>query len=563
MKSPRRRSAGVIACAGVAALGLWAPGLLAASAASAPEPTMAYTVVKGDTLIGVRDRLLVPSAPWVVLQRINRVPDPRRLQPGSTLQLPLSLLREKDVNAAVVTVHGQVLVQRRGASTPLTLSNGESLLAGDLVITGAQSSAGLSFEDGAQLLLRPDSRLLIERLTRVPPLGPTRTELQLEAGSADTRVPVPASGAARSRLQMRTPVVNLGVRGTEFRTLAAGERAQTEVLQGRVAAARPAGAGPGVVVDAGFGVVATARGVGLPRALLPAPDLAGAPALIERLPLRLPWQPLAGATGYRAQVFSTEGSVLRLEGLFPTPQAQWADDLPDGQYELRVRAADAEGLEGRDAAWPFRLKARPEPPFITEPRAGTQVTSESVRFQWTRSAASTRYALQVSDSPSFEPLRLNRADLTQTEVDLLLPIGTHHWRVASVRGDDDRGPWSDAQTVTRVPPPPPIPPAPPAAALPQTTSDGLLLVWPRVPAAGARYALQVSRDAGFQTLLADEITDQPQWLLRSPEPGLYFVRVRTVAPDGLKGPFGATQQLDVPRSALWWLLVPAVLLLLL
>ena len=100
---------------------------------------MAYTVAKGDTLIGVRDRLLVPGAPWVVLQRINRVRDPRRLQPGSTLQLPLSLLREKDVLAAVVTVHGQVLVQRRGASTPLTLSNGESLLAGDLIITDRKS----------------------------------------------------------------------------------------------------------------------------------------------------------------------------------------------------------------------------------------------------------------------------------------------------------------------------------------------------------------------------------------------------------------------------------------
>ena len=569
MKCSSRRIACVLLITGASGLGFVASAPLAAPASTAnAEPMLDYTVEPGDTLIGIRDRLLVPGTGWKVLQRINRVQDPRRLRPGSTLRLPLSLMREQDSQARLSGVVGPVTVLRRGAATPQPLASGDVLQPGDRVNTGARASAVIAFEDGTRVLLRPDSQLLVERITRVQPAGPGRTELQLESGSADTQVPVPEGKTPRSRVRLRTPVVNLGVRGTDFRTQASAARAQVEVLQGRVGAA--AGAAAAVNVDGGFGAVATERGVGAPRALLPAPDLSGTATLLERLPLKFVWPNQAGAAAYRAQVHAADGSLLLLDGLVTAPQVQWPD-LPDGSYELRVRAADSLGLEGRDARSSFRLKARPEPPFTVEPRAGVQTAEDPVRFRWSRSASAERYVLQVSDTPGFETLREERQDVDDTEVQIELPLGTHHWRVASVRGlkegaDQDRGPWSDVQAFTRVPPPPPPPPpppGPPGQAVPQSTSDGVLMSWPQVPLPGARYNVQVSRDPGFQTLLADEVTAQPQWLLRSPEPGLYHVRVRTIGVNQQPGPFGATQQLEVPRSALWWLLLPAVLLLLL
>lgn len=550
-----------------AALGLVLAPLAGAAAPVAVSAvdgdTVDHVVAPGDTLIGLRDRLLQPGTPWSVIQRLNRVADPRRLKPGSTLRLPLALMRDQPSQAQVPWVSGRVSVQRRGSGNTEALTAGAVLLTGDLVTTGAQSSAAIAFEDGTQLLLRPDSRLLIERITRVQPQGPGRSQLQLESGGADAQVPVPSGGAPRNRVDVRTPVVNLGVRGTDFRAQANGARAQLEVLSGQVAAAPPAArAGTAETrVDGGFGVVASGTGVGRPRALLPAPDTSAVPALVERLPLRLPFAPLAGAKAYRAQVFDADGGALRLDGLFDAAQAQWSDDLPDGRYELRLRAADAEGLEGRDARFAFRVKARPEPPFLSEPRPGAALTTESVRFRWARNASASRYALQVSDTPGFERPRVDRADLTDTEADILLPLGTYHWRVASVRGTDDRGPWSDAQTVLRVPPPPP-PPSPPVLAPPQSTSDGLLLAWPKAPREGTRYGVQVSRDPAFTTLLADEVTSQPQYLLRKPEPGTYHIRVRSIDADGLQGPFGSPQLVEVPRQLPWWLLVPALLMLL-
>lgn len=73
----------------------------------------------------------------------------------------------------------------------------------------------------------------------------------------------------------------------------------------------------------------------------------------------------------------------------------------------------------------------------------------------------------------------------------------------------------------------------------------------------------MARDAAFALpLVRDETVAEPQLLLRDPEPGTYHVRVKTIDADGFAGPFGQTQQVDVPRSKWWWLLLPAVLLLL-
>lgn len=519
---------------------------------AAPGETWSYVVEPGDTLIGLCNRLLVPGADWRVLQRLNRTANPRRLMPGSTLRIPVDLMATQDLAAEVLHTQGETWVQRRGAGDRQPLPAGSLLDAGDLVATGAQSSAVIRFDDGARLLLRPNSRLRLDRSVRRGPSERREIELQLQSGSADTQVPAASSRPLRTQLQIRTPVVNLAVRGTDFRTQTTDQRTLLEVLEGRVAAAT-------ALVDGGFGTVATAAGAAPGRALLPPPDLAGVPERVERLPLDLGWAAMPGAAAYRAQVYDTaDDARLRLDGLFAEPQARWPDDLPDGRYELRLRAADADGVEGRDANARFTLKARPEPPFVTEPGTRARTADETIVLRWTRNPAASRYRLQLADTPDFQPVRLERSDLVDTELRLDLPLGTHHWRLASVRGADDSGPWGDVQTVTRLALPPPPPAMPPQAA-----AEGVRLAWAQSPRASTTYRVQVARDSGFTDLVADERTDQASWLLPSPEPGTYHVRVRTIDADGLAGAFGSAQQFDVPRTFAWWWLLPVVVLLLL
>ncbi len=515
-----------------------------------------YRVQQGDTLFA----LLRDGADWQSVQRANNISDPKRLQPGSLLRIPAHLLREQPAVAEVVHAYGDVTVTRASTETALPLASGENLAGGDVVRTGAQSSTTLRFADGARVLVRPDSELKIERLTQSR--AGASTTLRLERGSADSVVP-PAQGAsAPSRYEMRTPQVNLGVRGTEFRAAAEGGATRVEVLEGRVGAragASGARAAPRAesLVAAGFGAVSDATGRVAPRALPAAPQLAGLPERIERMPLRLSWQSAAN-TRVRAQVLTTdEPPRLVLDGVFDTAPARWSEDIADGRYELRVRAIDADGLEGRDTRAAFVLKARPEPPFIAAPTAGERTIDDSVRLAWTRNAKAARVRLQVADTPDFGSPRVDRNDLDATEARIALPLGTHHWRVASILASGDQGPFSDAQSFTRT-----LPPAAPPPAEPQKNADGLLLRWPASGPAGTRWQVQLARDTGFAQLVRDETVAEPQLLLRDPPSGTYYLRVKTIDADGFAGPFGQAQQIDVPSSPWWWLIVPAVLLLL-
>jgi hypothetical protein len=538
-------SAAIVACAGAAT----AQQPLGRAAAS-PAPIVELVVQPGDTLFD----LLRPGADWAAVQRANAIADPKRLRPGSVLRIAANLLREQPALAEVVHAYGEVTVQRATTLTALPLAAGENLAAGDVVRTGAQSSATLRFVDGARLLLRPDSELKVERLAQSR--GGASTTLRLERGSADSAVPV-QPGAATPRYEMRTPHANLGVRGTEFRTATDAGATRLEVLEGRVGARR---ARAEAVVGAGFGAVSAAdaaSGMAAARALPEAPALTGLPERIERMPLRLPWQAQAG-TRVRAQVFSTEATPrLLLDGVFDAAPARWNNDIADGRYELRVRAIGADGLEGRDARAAFELDARPEPPFIAAPAADSRTIDDSVRLAWTRNAAAARMRVQVADSADFAAPRLDRKDVEGTELRVSVPLGTHHWRVATITADGDQGPFSDAQRFTRIAPPPAPPPAEP-----QASADGLLLRWPAQALPGMRWQVQVARDAAFTQSVIDQTVAEPQVLLRDPPAGDYFLRVKTIDADGFAGPFGQTQQIELPRSPWWWLIVPAVLLLL-
>jgi len=511
-----------------------------------------YRVAPGDTLIGLQQRFLQPPANWRGLQKLNRVANPRRLMPGSSLRMPVVWLRQDATVAEVVHVQGQVGLQR-GQAPASTVAIGDKLLTGDALQAPADGSLTLRFADGSRLLVRPQTRLMLERLMVYGQSEVHDTRLQLQQGSLDSQV-LPRAGGLRS-YQIKTPTVTLGVRGTDFRAQADAQGASLEVLEGKVAASDGSLKAAGErLVEAGYGLRAQAgQAPGMPTKLLPAPSLQGVAALLERVPLRFSWPALDGAVAYRAQVIDDQGG-LPLDGRFDTPAARWAD-LPDGKHRLRVRGIAANGLEGLDAVQAFRLKARPEPPFISQPTPGAKVYGDSATLAWTRSTAAAHYHLQLSDSTDFSRPRLDLADVTGSEHRLALPPGSYHWRVASIRADGDHGPFSDVQHFTQKP----IPPSP-ALEPPQISGDGLLFRW-QAQEPGTRFEFQLAADTDFKQVLQQQSSAEHQITLAKPPAGDYFLRVRSIDADGFVGPFGGTQQIAIPRSP-WWLAAPLLLLLL-
>jgi hypothetical protein len=553
------------------------PIALHAQVPAAAADDRLHRVARGDTLIALARTHLDPAHGWRGLQRLNGVADPRRLQPGRILRFPLAWMKAEPALAEALHVRGEVTFERAGAGAQ-AVQAGAALQTGDLLRAGSESSLTLRFADGARLLLRPDSTLRLARLLQRPAGGVADTGLHLDQGSADSRVPPlaspPPAGSAARRYEITTPTVHLGVRGTEFRTRVDASDATThvEVIEGEVAADGGSGAGTGrgrgraeqrLAAGQGAVVARGARGLAAAALALP-PDLSTVAQRLERVPLRLAWVPRDGVLSWHAQVVDPgHPDRLLLDGRFDNPTARWPD-LPDGEYELRVRAVGPGGLEGMDAHRSFVLKARPFPPFTTQPRAGATVRGDGVRFAWTRAVGIASYRLQLARldpeadaaAADFTSPLADRGTLAAGAHDEALPPGRYAWRVASVRGDGDQGPFGDPLSFTLRP----LPPAP-VLQEPQVSDTALVLRWP-AGEPGDRYELQLAAQDSFSTLLHSVETREPEATLPRPGPGRYFVRVRSIDADGIAGPYGGAQEIDVPHSRWWWL-VPAGLLLLL
>jgi hypothetical protein len=375
--------------------------------------------------------------------------------------------------------------------------------------------------------------------------------LQLQEGSTELRV-APTPSAKRS-FEVTTPAVNLGVRGTDFRARvdASGRQSWLEVLEGRVVAQAGKNA---ALVSGGQGLVAQEnQPLKPPAALLPAPQLSPTNARIERVPLRLNWQPTPGAQSYRAQVFAPDQpDSLLLDGRFAQPVAKWAD-LPDGRYTLRVRALGESDLEGRNAEQSFVLKARPEPPFTTAPPQAGNVYGEAAHLAWASAGAAEQYRVQVAraDDRDFKSSVLDVQDIKPSQYAAKLEPGSYRWRVASVAKDQDQGPFGDALTFTLKPMP-----SSPQMSQPEASKEAIVLRW-SAPQAGQKVRYQISKRADFSKLLVDAVTEEAQGQLKKPGAGTHYIRAKTIDADGFEGHFGAVQQVSIERST-WWMLLPAV-----
>lgn len=525
--------------AGLVAFALW-PALAGAQPApSDPLPEWRYTLRPGDTLIGVAQRYLARPAEWPRVQQLNRIADQYRLVPGTALRIPLAWLKQTPAPATVVAVSGETRLTLPGEAAR-ALRAGELLAAGAQLETAANSSATLRFADGSTLVLQPGARMSLDSVSVYAGGGMVDTRLRLQAG----RVEVGANPrhAPGSRLQIITPSAVAAVRGTRFRVGADDAATREETLEGEVALDA---AGRGVAVAAGQGSFAE-RGQppSPPVALLPAPDVSSLPARIESLPLVFDLPQLAGASAWVGQIApDARFETVLLEKTAAMPRIAFAD-LPDGNYVLRVRAADGNGLQGRDALHAFTLDARPFAPLPAAP--GARVREPMPELQWSAVVGSDAYRLQLARDARFAaPLADVRVSATAWRPAQALDAGTWYWRVASLAGED-AGPFSPPRRFDFDP----LPGAPEMNAADMRFADDALTVRLPAPPAGLRYDLVVSSDAGQKNVLWRGESRDGAVRAAPLKPETVFLAARLVEADGTAGPF-AVRRIDAPPRARW------------
>ncbi len=519
-----------------------------AQSSTAATDTYAHTIEPGDTIIGLSARLLADPRQWPTIQRLNRVRNPRRLQPGRQLLFPLDLMRSLPGSARVLWVRGQPRIEQPDGSGGIALL-GATLGPGSRLLTGADESVQLELSTGSVVTIGAHARITIEDLRLLPDAGVGRTTIGVDRGRVEGRV-TPATRPGQ-RYELRTPVVTTAVRGTQLRVGVddSGTSVVTEVTEGRVAVVQ---GDDDVSVEAGFGTRARAGApLTTPRALLPPIDAGRVEATTTRLPVRLQWPAVAEASAYRVRVTRPPDGAVVDEQTVSRPDVSWPD-LADGSYTVAIRAIDADAVEGLDATWPLTVDARPVPPIASEPPDGAVLYGDKAALAWARPPQATAFHVQVAADDTFESIPWEQAAVGDTRVEAALPPGTWVWRIATRQGDE-RGPWSDSGRFTLRPRPPAGPPA---------TTDlqkrALTLRWPAA-GSGDRYGVQVSADPSFLSPVVDTEVDVPSLTVARPAPGTWYVRVRIVNSDGVSGPFGVAQSLVVPRpprGGWWWLLLP-------
>jgi hypothetical protein len=520
-----------------------------------PAKNWTYTIREGDTLISICRAYLRDPEAWRTVGKTNGIDDPERLRVGAELRIPFTMLRTFAGTAEAMWTRGDVHAFSADGA-PVAVNAGTRLPIGSRIETGAQGAVLLRLVNGALLLVDERSRVVLDEMTVYSLTGTTRTRLRMDSGRIENRVVSPLNGA--SQYQIKTPVVTTAARGTEFRVSLDDQQrtAHTEVVHGRIEVAAGKEQRP---LDAGFGLVASVGGhITAPTPLPAAPDLASLPARLERVPVQLSWPAQAAAQKYRVRLTGVDDGRTLIDDIVDAPKVQW-QDVPDGSYRVSIRSIADTGFEGSDAESALVIHARPEPPLVSTPQHQARLHGGDVDFQWTRSDTASSYDVEIADEPTFARPIAVVTGYAQTQYRRALPPGVYFWRIASrpaaqAQATAERGPFGDplSFTLRRYPDG--------REAQAEIGKKTLTLRW-TAGRPGETAKFEFSRDRTFATHLLDQTTSALQVDVPRPEPGTYFVRVRSIDDEGVEGPFGPIQTIEVPppRHRPWWpwVVIPA------
>ena len=418
---------------------------IAFAQAQPPGAVWGYKVKPGDRLVDIAKTYQKKPDEWKQLQQRNGVTEPKLLTPGKQLNIPVGELKQGNPVAEAVLVHGDVQRLDKSGQPVGKLSSGDILKMGDRLQTSARSTLTIRFADDSRMLVTEKSTIDLTSLVNYGKTGMADTKVQVLEGGTDSQV-TPQRGPA-ARYEIGTPAINLAVRGTGFRIQVDGSSGETrtEVDEGLIAGTAN---GQQALIGRGFGLIAEpGKPLGTPQALLPAPQLEPRDDVIGKLPVQFAWQSLAGAQQYRLQLLAqVQGAEAIIEdALLQTTRVQW-DDLPDGDYVLRIRGVHASGLEGLNAVKAFALRTKPEPPKLTFPSDGPRSTGSKISFRWDAAAEAHSYRFQVAEDERFAQVVALVPNIAGDvgAVLLALPPGPYFWRVASVTRAGVIGPYSEA-----------------------------------------------------------------------------------------------------------------------
>ncbi|BBB30649.1 FecR domain-containing protein [Neptunomonas japonica] len=530
--------------------------LLLSNVSRAEESVWEYEMQPGDNIWKIAHELLTDWRSWQEVERLNNVNNDRLMAAGTILRIPTSMIQRRQARIQLIEVSGPVTLISAADKSEKSLTD-QTLQEGDLIKTGSNASALLKFEDNTQILLNAESEFVINQASII---GSNRNVIDinvlLKAGEAEIRAnPAQSPG---SRFVIETPSAFATTRGTVYRIRADKTQTAAEVTQGRIDVANTLGS---TKVRQKFGTLTTKNSAPQkPKRLLVAPAV---PTIktIHYLPARLSWNEITGAVSYRSQLSDQEEfSRIILDNLGKPAKLNIPASLKDGQYWLRVKAADANGLQGLESLQSFTIDARPFPPSIQSPRPKDPVYTGKTTFVWTQPEEAKEYRFELSSEDDFTSLThpasiLNDQQLTTS----IAKAGVYFWRVTSINAEGKVGPRGHINQITVRPTP-----ATPDLREPTTSKTELGFSWKEDETA-THYQIQLANNKDFSKIIADKEVSTAEATLKKPASGTYFMRVRGFDSDNYAGSWSSTQKIEVPvdsyMPAIIWSTLALIILL--
>ena len=518
-------------------LGLFVSGIVYAQ--NAEEQMWTYEVKEGDTLYDISNEYIEDPTKWPLLAEDAKVKEPRKLQPGQLVRIPVDLLRHDKKPLRVAYRRGEVLIADKG-QTPKPLEKNTLIQEGQTITTGEDGFASLILPDDTRLLISAGSIVHIGQFRYVPDVDKTLIDFVLDSGYIETDVtPQPSN----SRFRVTTPVAVTAVRGTKFVVgLSQDGKTQTnavtngtiEVL-GKTASIQQQK--KSVFVNAGEG---SYIGTGALSAevldLLAAPDLSAWPELLHDEQWQPPSVQVASANGYVVQVFpegEKEQVVFESRGeLVPI------GPFDDGRnYTITVRALDQHAIPGYVSSHKVFVKTEPIPPLLQTPSEYQKVALNKVQLVCTNVPGVRKYLMQISDDSQFSNIVYQNVSQDSCQFEFQPEHeGLHYWRTASIsnRSQDveiARGQYSATGQFEVVP----QPQAPQWGSA--SAEKGYVIQWAEVTP-GSTYQVEVSDRIDFSTsLIAEETKKTSLSLDVDVSCAAVYVRIKTITPDGVASEF--------------------------
>ena len=139
-------------------------------------------------------------------------------------------------NVGMVTFAiGESRVERNGTSQPL--GKGDAIQPGDVLRTTANGHIHIHFIDASRISVRPASVFRIVEF-HYDPVAPAASTIRFQLDQGDVRaISGEGAKAARDRFRLNTPLVAIGVKGTDFVVRAGIDQSRVTVSEGAVVVA--------------------------------------------------------------------------------------------------------------------------------------------------------------------------------------------------------------------------------------------------------------------------------------------------------------------------------------